>query len=137
MLITPVEDQSHSGGRIKTDKVDSEVLAPCLCTFQRNQRFSCDNRIHALLAKHGVRHEFSDLFGRAGLEFLKSLELSGADKVILSSELKHLEFLNQELENLSRYIASLSVEMKEVRLLMTIPGVDFYSALVIFQRVEA
>ena len=90
-----------------------------------------------MLAKHGVRHEFSDLFGRAGLEFLKNLELSGADKVILSSELKHLEFLNQELENLSRYIASLSVEMKEVRLLMTIPGVDFYSALVIFQRVEA
>ncbi len=158
-LSHPLKTRAIADARIKTDKVDSEILAQLLRTnflprayvpsreirdFRaivryraavNKARVEVKNRIHALLAKHGVRHEFSDLFGKRGIEFLKELELSGVDKVILISELKHLEFLNRELENLSRHIADLSVEMKEVRLLMTIPGVDFYSALVILSEI--
>ena len=34
---------------------------------------SLKNRIHATLHRHGVLHEFSDLFGKKGLVFLKAL----------------------------------------------------------------
>ena len=33
-------------------------------------RTAVKNRVHALLARHGILHEHSDLFGKAGREFL-------------------------------------------------------------------
>lgn len=153
-LSHPLKTRAIAEARIKTDKVDSEILAQLLRTnflpmayvppkqvreFRAIMRYRAKlgavrsevkNRIHALLAKRGIRHEFSDLFGKQGLKFLREFKLSEADGVILSSELSHLEFLNAELEKITKHIASVAVS-EDLRLLMSIPGVDFYSALLI------
>lgn len=157
-LSHPLKTRAIAEARIKTDKVDSEILAQLLRTnflpkayvppkhvrsFRaivryratlNNARAEVKNRIHALLAKHAIRHEFSDLFGRQGLSFLRELKLSEADQVILAGELAHLEFLNAEIEKVTRHIASVA-ESEELRLLLTIPGVDFYSALLILSEI--
>ena len=38
-------------------------------------RSAIKNRVHAILAKHGIIHQHSDLFGKGGREFLAALEL--------------------------------------------------------------
>lgn len=35
------------------------------------------NKIHALVDRKGLKRKFSDLFGKAGIQWLKALELSG------------------------------------------------------------
>jgi hypothetical protein len=137
--------------KIKTDRVDSEILAqllrtsflPCAYVPTRRirdfhaivryraavnkARIDVKNWVHSLLlTKHGIHHGFSDLFGKRGMEFFRGPKLSETDKVILASELRHLEFLNAELGRVIKHIASIADE--DVRLLLTILGVDFYSA---------
>src|SRR5205814_7927596 len=41
-------------------------------------RSAVKNRVHAILAKHGITNEHSDLFGKGGREFLATLELREA-----------------------------------------------------------
>jgi hypothetical protein len=38
-------------------------------------RSALKNRVHALIARQGIRHQHTDLFGKAGLVFLAELEL--------------------------------------------------------------
>ena len=47
-----------------------------------------ENRVHAILAKHGIANEYSDLsdlFGKGGREFLPTLELPDAPRRRLDS----------------------------------------------------
>jgi hypothetical protein len=41
------------------------------------------NRIHALMAKNGVKQEFSDLFGVEGRNFLREIELPKLQRIAL------------------------------------------------------
>ncbi len=41
------------------------------------------NRIHAVMAKNGVKHEFTDLFGVEGTNFLKAIELPESQRIAL------------------------------------------------------
>jgi transposase len=158
-LAHPLKTRAIAEARIKTDRVDSEILAQLLRTnflpkayipqkpireFRAmvrykaaltRQRTEVKNRIHAMLAKHGIRHGFSDLFGKGGIRFLREIKLSDVDQVILSSELSNLEFLNSELEKISSHIASLAIEVEEIRLLLTIYGIDYFSALLILSEI--
>lgn len=158
-LSHPLKTRAIAEARIKTDKIDSEILAQLLRTdflprayvppkhvrslrtivryraTLNRVRVEVKNRIHGLLAKRGVRHEFSDLFGKQGCEFLRELRLCEVDQLILASELRHLEFLDQELDSITRHIAGLCATIEDVRLLVTIPGVDYYSALVILSEI--
>ena len=48
-------------------------------------RSAIKNRVHAILAKHGITREHSDLFGKGGREFLAELELREAPRRRLDS----------------------------------------------------
>jgi transposase len=94
------------------------------------------NQVHAILARNGIEHEFSDLFGMAGMKFLLDLQfsLSDMDWTILLSSMSALVHISAEIEKISKHIASLVKEKEEVKLLMTIPGIDYYSATLILPR---
>lgn len=95
---------------------------------------SVKNQITSLLLRNGIRSEFSDPFGVNGLNQLRDLKLSYADSMILSSLLCVLEALVKEAKRIEDILAKYADEIHEVQLLMTIPGVDFYSALVILSE---
>jgi len=40
------------------------------------------NRVHSLLERYGFRPGFSDLFGKAGLDWLKRLELKASYELV-------------------------------------------------------
>lgn len=93
------------------------------------------NQIHAILTFYGITHKFSDLFGRGGIMFLKSLKLSPDTQQILNSCFRQLGLLKMEIENIQTRLAEIARENKQAKLLMTIPGVNYYSALAITSEI--
>lgn len=87
------------------------------------QRTMMRNQVHALLAKHGVEEEFSDLFGVGGRAFLEGLRLPRLDAVVLESSLRVLDVLDRE-------VALVEGELQQqansnVDLLMSVPGFGY------------
>lgn len=140
---------------IKTDKVDARILAHLnRCNFLPQAyiadkdirhkrellrfymslvkiRSSIKNRVHAVLAKHNIHHGFSDLFGRAGVEFLRELNLSPVFKMKLDGYLKLLEDLKPLILSAQTKIKKECEESAYAKHLVTIPGISYFSALVL------
>jgi len=86
------------------------------------------NRIHAILDKLGLSHPFSDLFGKAGREFLATAPLRDVYREELDGYLSTISFLNDEIKKVTRNIrASLSNDPR-AKLLMSIPGIAHLTA---------
>ncbi len=93
------------------------------------------NYIHALLTLNGVKDGFSDLFGEKGMEFLEKVELPPSAQVALDSSLREIGFLQEEIELVDAKLANIAKDDRDVKLLMTIPGVGYYSALAIISEI--
>jgi len=155
VLANPLKTKAIASARIKSDKVDARILAHLLRTdlipecyvppkemreirsLVRHRlsivklRTMVKNKVHALVDRNGLKHEFSDLFGKSGLQWLKVLELSGLDRLMLDNYLMHLENLNLQIEKVDLEITSRASVDGDVRLLLSLKGVNVYSALLI------
>ncbi|MGQ9513576.1 MAG: IS110 family transposase [Thermoproteota archaeon] len=144
-LANPIRTRMIAEARIKNDKLDARVLADLLRgdlvaesyvpskqemewrALVRHRaslvRTSIDvkNRVQSLLDKYELKHEFSDLFGKRGMEWLSSLKLDAIDQAILESDLNLLKSFEEQVEIVTRKIASVAKESEEVKLLMTMP----------------
>ena len=145
--------------RIKTDRIDAKTLAYLLrgdlvaesyVPTRKNRerralirhrasliqmRVDIKNRIHALLDKHELSHTYTDLFGKQGLEWLHSLQLPTPDHQILQSNLQVMETLNAEVRNADIQIAKDATTEETAKLLMSMPGVDYYAAMVLLSEI--
>ena len=83
------------------------------------------------MAKDGVKHEFSDLFGVEGRIFLREIELAESQRIALDVLLRQLESVDNEVEFVQKRIAMVAKGDEVVIILMTIPGIDYYSAMII------
>jgi transposase len=98
-------------------------------------RVDIKNRIHALLDKRELTHNYADLFGKQGLEWLRGLQLPTPDHQILQSTLQILETPNAEVRNADIQIAKDATFEDQAKLLMTMPGVDYYAAMVLLSEI--
>lgn len=161
VLANPKKTRAIAEARLKNDKVDARTLADLLradlvapsyvppkkIRELRNlirhrinlvrDRTRLKNRVHALLDKYELRFGGTDLFGKAGTEWLKSIkeELSWVDGLTLEANLRQIELLNQLIDEADLRIALEAADSEDVRLLMTIPGVDYYTALLILTEI--
>jgi hypothetical protein len=71
-------------------------------------RSALKNRVHALLARHGVQHGYADLFGQAGSEFLAALELCDPPRRRLESLLALIDYFDREIEQATSEIDALA-----------------------------
>lgn len=62
---------------------------------------------------------------------MKGLELSSIDDAVLKSDLGILKAFDEEIGYIESKIASVALKDPNVVLLITIPGIDFYSAMVL------
>jgi transposase len=85
------------------------------------------NQIHAIVDKHGLSCSYSDMFEKAGMEWLRGLQLPSLDKLILDNHLTHLEGLNQQTDRVDEEIRRKACEDEDVRLLLSLTGVDVYT----------
>jgi transposase len=87
------------------------------------------NKVHAVLAKNKITHAFSDLFRKQGKDFLSSLSISEMHRLALNGYLLIPDELEQQIRAVNKRIRDSVRDDEKKKLLMTIPGVEYYSAL--------
>jgi transposase len=157
-LSNPLRTKAIAEAKVKMDKLDAKTLAYLLRgdlvaesyvptrknrerrTLIRHRasllkmRVEVKNRIHATLDKYDLPYEYTDLFGKQGLEWLRSLNLPTVDQQILQSNLQILQRLSTEIQNADVQIAKDAVNEDQAKLLMTMPGVD-YAAMILLSEI--
>jgi len=155
----PLKVKLMAEARIKTDTIDAATLAhflllnylPIAYIPPREVRDLLEilrhparlvktqtmakSRIHALLAKNGIRHQFNDLFGKAGRRFVKGLHLRPWYQLALQQLLALLDTLQMLIQEVTEVIEKEAKATPEARLVATIPGVGYYSALLILAEI--
>ena len=161
-----VEKMRKARGWVKTNKKDADLIsllpfelsdwwevwrAPPDVRNRREQiRFRADlvgtqtmvkSRIHAVFHRHGVFHEFSDLFGGKGRMFLVALCLynpvnlpSGA-LLALRGQVKLLDHLRRQLADAARILHRQLVKTPLTIRLKKIPGVGLILAHVFYSEI--
>jgi len=147
VISNPLQTKAIASGKIKTDKVDSRVLAELLraeylptvwvpddytirlrgLTSYRTalirQRTQLKNRIHAVLHRNLVaKPEVSDLFGKKGRAFLEQVKLPADERFQMDQELLLLNVLDAQITDVDKRIAEATIDTPQMRLLLTIPG---------------
>ena len=92
------------------------------------------NKVQSLLTEQGVSRSVKPL-SETGREFLTELSLPTPWDKLLDSYLSMIETLTEEIEQLDAVIEDIAGSLEETQLLMTIPGVSYYSALLIYAEI--
>jgi transposase len=148
VVSNPFKTKAIAEAKIKTDKVDAEVLAQLLrCDFlprvwepptetQHLRRLTArravlvmdktaiKNRLHAVLHQRLIKCPFADLFCGQGRQWLSTLSLDTEGRAIVDSDLRLLGYVEAEIAQQDHQLAMLAYEQPQVKLLMTLPGVS-------------
>jgi len=89
------------------------------------------NKVHGLLSDHGITEDVKPLTVE-GRESLRGLSIPTPFDTLLGSYLDLIESLTEEIQKLDETIEERAGSLKETQLLMTIPGVSYYTALTIY-----
>ena len=158
-LSHPLRTRAIAAARVKTDAVDARTLAHLLRTdllpeayvaprdirdlrdllrhrvVLTRMRTSIKNRVHAILARQGIQHEHSDLFGPGGRAFLEELELRDEPRRRLDSLLSLVSDFDREIEKVKAEIDSVARDDPRVGVLCQIRGIGRYSAMLVIAEV--
>ena len=95
------------------------------------------NKIHALLTSYGIISKATNRFGKKGLMEIESnySNLNYYDRVVLRSLLNDISFIKNREREMGTEISSISDNSNDIKLLMTIPGINFYAAAGILSEI--
>jgi transposase len=152
VVSNPLRTKAIAETKIKTDRVDALVLAQLLRSdflprvwqpdveTQRQRRLTTrraclshdstrvKNRIHAILHQRLIVCPFADLFSKKGRSFLRTLELDADAAAALEAELNLLEHIETDIAALKQQVMCEAYVNPQIRLLMTLPGMDAATA---------
>ena len=96
------------------------------------------NRIHALLSSHGMVIDASDIFGKKGISqiYNASKLLPQSETMILSSMIERISSLRNTADSIEDQLSKMVTGNKDVERIMTIPGINIYSASVIISEID-
>lgn len=158
-LANPLKVKAIADARIKTDTIDAGVLCDLLrgnllpeayyaprCVRNWKElvrtraslvqiRTQAKNKIHATLAKCGVRAPVTQVFGARGRAWLAELELPTASHHALHEYLAVVENLDERISECDTRVKQTAERVPESRLLMSIPGIGYVSALTILAEI--
>lgn len=158
-LAHPTKTKVIASAKLKNDKVDSKMLAHLLRTDLLPEayipsretrdlrellryraslvrfRTQIKNKIHAILSKNGIIFPYSDLFGKAGMAFLKELELREAYRQPLDGYLNIIQAINVQIDDVSKDIDHIAELDENAQILISISGIGPYSALLILSEI--
>ncbi len=155
VVSNPLRTKAIADAKIKTDKVDAEVLARLLAAdfipevwvpdeptrrlrrqvAQRaalvRQRTQLRNRIHAILLRNLVTAPVSDLFGIGGLRWLAGVVLPAEERAQLDAVLRLLVPIAAEIAGCDAALAAVALAEPRALRLLTLPGIGAATALAI------
>lgn len=116
---------------VPTDEIrEARVLVRGRISLQE-ERTRFVNKIHALLLDNGITRKISAV-SKSGRQELEKLELAAPWDGLLASYLSVIDTLGGEIDQLAERIKARAETLEETQLLMTVPGISHYSALVIY-----
>jgi len=148
-----------ASARIKTDKIDSKILAHLLRTdlipqsYMPNEEIvqlrglvryrvrtgrlaaQIKNSIRAILAREGKKCGWTDPTGTRAEIWLKHLQLTPQNRRELNHSLSLLANLKQEISELDKQIKAEALKRPDVALICSIPGFAEYSSLLILSEI--
>jgi transposase len=160
VISNPVKTKAIASARIKNDKVDSHMLAQLLRAelvatvnvsnpqmrqlkelLRHRSKLVGDsvrmkNRIHNILAKNNLSVPASDLFGNKGLQFLAEASLPAYHRRQMQTYLDLYQVLKEQVSVLTDQIRQQAKDNAMAKLLMTIPGVGFITAMTMAAEIE-
>ena len=159
VMVHPARVKAIAAARLKNDRVDSATLAHLsrcdllpeawmadadtqqlrlrvrLRVTLGQQRTRLKNLLQAVLHQEGFRKPVSDLFGKAGQQWLAQLSLSAAGRSVVDTYQKLIDELDQLIAAQTRELEQLAKADERARWLQTIPGIASYSAMLILAEV--
>ena len=153
VLSNPAKTKAIASAKLKTDKVDALMLANLLrggyiaesyvpsrrvmslrelVRYRANlvrMRGAIKNRVHAYLLMNNIKIDYGP-FTKGFLE-----ELGKVKDARVEGYLRIIERLNLEIHEASKRICNEALNDESARLLMTIPGISFYSALLLVSEI--
>jgi transposase len=161
ILAHPLKVKAIASAKIKTDKIDSQILAKLLMAdlipqahlrtgenrvkqrvirhraFMVVMRTRVKSRIHdivdsQLLPAEVLKKKPIDLFSKKGMKWLLSLKWAQEDDVrMVDSHLRMMEVINQEISTTNEMIKEIYLQDVDAQLLSTIPGIGITLATLI------
>jgi transposase len=146
-VANPLQVKAIAQAKVKTDKIDAEVLAnllrceylpevwvPDAATQKLRQlttlrsavvtdRSRLKNRVQSLLAQLLVVPPVKVLFTAAGLEWLRAVDLPADARATVDLYLRLYEAVDQELRRIDDQLMALAYADDRAKLLMTLPGI--------------
>ena len=153
LISNPLKTKLIAESKVKTDKVDADVLAQLAKSgflptvwqppdhvelLRRRASYYCaltrqlvrvKNRIHSLLHRHMIEQPVADLFSQKGLAFLRHVDLPDDERLQLDLELGLLQSLELARSAARQELARLAHDHPKAQLLMTVPGIDYPTAV--------
>ena len=152
----PLQTRLIADSKTKTDSIDALALANLLAsgylptvdqpdsyidTLRKvvsynqellNNIIKVKNRIHSILHRNLVDYShILDIFARKNRLFLATLSLQDDERYQLGSELGLLDFLDGQVAGIRKQIAIKCLADKDIMRLITIPGIDYYIAVIL------
>jgi transposase len=149
VLVVHPGDTGIRQARAKTDRLDARALARLLAAgsldglwmpdeqtralrrrlARRSQlvraRTRAKNECHAALVRRLIKKPaVSDLFGLAGREWLRDVELPIEERETVDGCLRQIDFLDQEIAEVEKQVARDALVSPQIKRLMTVPGVN-------------
>jgi len=151
-ISNPIKTKMIADSKIKTDKVDAEALARLLaCGYiptvwqptedieelrkltaffgaVTSQRTVIKHRINSVLGRNLIDYK-KNLFNSVGRKFIEKVQLPEDEKLRIGMELELLDFLDEKIKKIKEQMAKKALVDEDIKRLMTIPGIDFISAM--------
>jgi len=153
LISNPLKTRLIAESRIKTDKVDADVLAQLARSgflptvwqpteevelLRRRSAYHSvlvgqitrvKNRLHAVLHRQMIEVPVRDLFSERGRSFLRRVELPPDERMQVDLDLSILQTLEEAREEARKGLARLAQAHPQAQRLMTIPGIDYPTAV--------
>ena len=157
-IANPMRVKAIASARIKTDSIDAGVLAdllradllpesyhaPAIVRAWKEEvrlrmslvrlRVQVKNKIHALIWKAGIRSPYT-LFTKKGMTWLDTQVLSPEGTIALATYRETLTLLDRQITHAETRMIENNKHREEVKLLITIPGISYLSALTIMAEI--
>jgi transposase len=159
VLAHPLKTRAIAEARIKTDSIDATTLAHLLRTDLLPTSYiapreirdtrevlryraslvslqtSLKNKVHAILDKNGIHIETSDIFGKKAVRRLRDLQVRTCYRHEIDGYLRLMETLGALLKEVDEKIKELVRLNANATLLLSVPGIGHYSALLITSEI--
>jgi transposase len=159
-LVHPQRAKAIASARIKTDKIDSEILAHLLRTdllpeahistretrlLRERLRYRASlvrlvvqlrHKLHAIVAKNGLRLPNRNILSNKSLCYLREVCLADVFRQAIDGYLGVIELLRQEIERVNLSIACQAQQDHRALRLTELYGIGHYLALLIVAEID-